>query len=203
MKISLTLFILITMLSSCTHQSVKFNSVPPQKTQVQREIKRDFIGIEDSLKIAQLKLKQFSKHHNSGSKYIIISLNDLVWSENSEIWSIRPEFQSFIKQVIRNKYLKLVILKDHSKKESRLIVKNLFLEFGISSNDVEFLSERELSKSSEITSLGMLMFLGSQRNAIASFESLIDSPLLVYQLKSIHILLPELHASLTQTAKND
>jgi len=201
--VKLTFVFFLIFLFSCSHQTVKFNYVPPQKNQVQREIKRDFMEIEDSLKIAQLKLKQFSKHHNSNTKYVVISLNDLVWSENSEIWSIRPEFQSFIKQVIKNKNLKLVILKDHSKKDSRLIIKNLFLEYGISSNDVEFLSEREIAKSSEITMSSMLMFLGSQRNAMASFESLSDSPLLVYQLKNIHILLPELNTAVTQTAKND
>lgn len=188
---------------SCSQNKVKFNSVPPPKTQVQQEIKRDFIGIEDSLRIAQLKLKLFSKHHHSSIKYVIISLSDLVWRENSEIWSIRPEFQTFIKQVGRQRDLKLVVLKDSSIRESRLMVKNLFFEYGFQSSEVEFMSERDFLSSSEITPSGLLMYLGSQKNALAFYDGIGEAPLLVYQLKNVHVLLPELSATSTQTAKND
>lgn len=175
---------------SCQSNKTEFVSQENQEL-ILRDQNLSFGAIEDAVVIAELRIDQLIKNLNAENKSVLLHSSDILWNENTEIYSVRPQFVPLLKKIARNKHLSLVLVLDRPSSNLLLQAKNHFYELGLSSANLKIINKNSQSLASQITAESLLVYLGSHKESISMQELLHDSPLFVNRLKTSHILLPE------------
>lgn len=195
---SISLVLLFIMLSSCTTHRTRFvSNGDPNPPEFDSE--SILFGVDDSLNIAELRIESVK---NDKSYFVIASLADMVWKENSELTTLRPKYIQFFTKISKHDNIQLILIQDQVDLYSLVQLKNQFFEMGWTPQRFSMSSSQRLQNTTQITGENVLVYLGNSVTANLLFERLSSSPLMLHQIKMAHILIPEYVTGNLNSAKN-